>query len=147
MTATTNKAVSVLESFMIKDKNLVFLTIHKLLKMKRKIDVNGIEQYVSNLENDNWELNKNNSIYDFDIIIIDEASMITKEITQKLTYLSKNIKGKIIFIGDKYQLPPVNETSSNVFNLKIPGSELKIVMRSKGNLTAFVTKRNKKSSN
>jgi exodeoxyribonuclease-5 len=65
------------------------------------------------------------------IYIIDEASMIPKEIDKKdslfevekgliydlISYVKKaNVNNKIIFLGDRYQLPPIGETQSFALN-------------------------------
>ena len=64
----------------------------------------------------------------FDIIIIDECSTISKElyiyIESTIRYIRDkfNHNIKIIFLGDYYQLPPINEYKSIVFDLAIRGS-------------------------
>jgi exodeoxyribonuclease-5 len=71
---------------------------------------------------------KENSVKDFSVFIIDEASMVSSTINKEegSLFFSKNsllsdlirfVKNgnpdnKIIFLGDKNQLPPVNETDS-----------------------------------
>ena len=143
--ATTNKAVSILkEMSKIKDiREVVFLTIHKLLNIKRKIDKNGKELFETNIDKDENKLlkTKAKSIYNYDIIVIDESSMITKEIIMKLIKISDKIKGKIIFVGDSAQLPPVNEKHSLVFRTDdIQGYELMEIMRYKGNIVNLCNK-------
>ena len=73
-----------------------------------------------------------------DIFIIDEASMINTDI---LNIILKSLKLKhIIFIGDKYQLPPVKEAYSPVFNLHNKGYQvisLEKIMRTEKNLESF----------
>lgn len=139
LTATTNKAVSVLNKMVNCDlKNLTFLTIHRLLNFKRTIDESGNAIYFSNLENSNWELTKNTkNIYYYDIIIIDEASMINKQMLKNILFVSNKIKGKIILVGDDYQLPPINEVKSEVFSINIRKSRLDIIMRNKSSITGF----------
>jgi len=136
--ATTNKAVSVLEHMFPKKINTTFMTIHKLLKIKRVIDLDGKEQFVSQLDlssNEDWKPNKSNkSIHYYDIIVIDECSMINNNLANYIVNLSKNIKGKIIFVGDSLQLPPINENISKVFSLEIPKYELREVVRFKNNI-------------
>ena len=127
--ATTNKAVSVLEQmspFKEDNSKYAFLTIHKLLKIRRKINKYGKEEFIMG---NTTSL----SIFDYDIIIIDECSMLSNEIICSLQKL-KNFNNKIIFVGDPAQLPPVNETS-HIFNIKdIPSYELNEIMRYKGNI-------------
>ncbi len=65
------------------------------------------------------------------IYIIDEASMISKDIGKEqnifqvekglifdlIAYIKKaNVDNKIIFLGDRYQLPPIDETQSYALN-------------------------------
>ena len=141
MTATTNKAVSVLESLSnFESKNIHFMTIHRLLKFKRKIDESGNIQYLSSLNEGEWILNHFNSIYYYDIIIIDEASMINQSMLKNILYISNTLKGKIIFLGDIAQLPPINEESSDVFSIDIPKSKLTEIMRNKNSVTNLANK-------
>jgi hypothetical protein len=143
--ATTNKAVSILkEMSQIKDtREVVFLTIHKLLNIKRTIDRDGKELFNTNIEKEENKLMKTKakSIYNYDIVVIDESSMVTKEIIHKLIKISNKIKGKIIFVGDSAQLPPVNEKYSLVFRTDdIPSFELDEIMRYKGNIVELCNK-------
>ena len=63
-----------------------------------------------------------------DLIIIDESSMISDKLLQELRTLA-NGGAKIIFMGDRAQLPPVGqETDSNVFKVD-NGYELTEKMR------------------
>jgi hypothetical protein len=147
LTGCTNKAVGVLESSFLKmnsnnvgDKMIDFLTIHKLLQIKRKIDLNGEELFVSTIDENNVQI-KAKSIFYYDLIIIDEVSMLNRDITLQLLELQKKIKGKIIFLGDKGQLPPVKESESHIFelgNTNIPHGKLHKIMRSGDQLINFV---------
>ena len=79
--ASTNKAVSILQS-MAQDQyvneDIAFLSIHKLLKIKRKIDGEGNETFETSIEKDEKKLirTKAKSIYNYDIIIIDEPDAL-----------------------------------------------------------------------
>ena len=103
-TAPTNKAVKVLSNIFnrrnIEQKRLIFTTIHSLLALQESInDIGDIEFK---------KVNKfaKLKINEYDIIIVDESSMLSDEL---FGYINKyqNSK-KIIFIGDEYQIPPVN---------------------------------------
>ena len=135
LTATTNKAVAVLQSVSNKyAQNIRYATIHKLLKIKRVIDINGYESYIMNVDDVPDRVNKK-SIHYYDLIIVDEASMVSKDLYNNILDVSKKIKGKFIFLGDPYQLPPVNEKLSKVFNYPtIYKMELKKVERVKNNI-------------
>jgi len=140
--ATTNKAVSVLEDMMntrLVDsklrKNITFLTIHKLLKVKRRIGADGKEIYATTIDEEiPLQLINCKSIYGYDIIVIDEISMMSMGLIEKLLTIKDRLNGKIIFVGDGAQLPPINEKSSYVFNLKIPTYQLNTIVRNGGNM-------------
>jgi len=101
------------------DKNgykIEFLTIHKLLNFQNEYNIYGEKAFIKKGESD---LNK------YDLIIIDECSMISYEIIniifKELRTNKNNINKipKIIFVGDPAQLPPVNEKVSVIFNNKL----------------------------
>ena len=99
VTATTNKAVEVLNQGKVFNGDLYVETIYKLLGIVVKEDYSTGKTYLT-------DTNKQLVIYD-SIIFIDECSMLP---TQMLNYIRKKTKNcKIIFIGDSYQLAPVNE--------------------------------------
>ena len=136
MSATTNKAVSVLQNmFGAIYEHVDFKTIHKLCKIKRQISNDG--DVFFNLNENPDDPSKKKNVYYYDIIIIDECSMISKKILSILISLSRKIKGKIIFIGDSYQLPPVNENISDVFNLKVNKISLSHIVRCSDNVVKF----------
>ena len=151
VTGCTNKAVGVLESCFrrfvpentsatTKGHEITFLTIHKLLQIKRKINLNGEEIFESSIDENNIKV-KSKSIFYYDIIIVDEVSMLNKELTLQLLRLKDKLKGKIIFLGDKAQLPPVKESESYIFELaqaSIPHGNLTKIMRSGDQIVKFV---------
>lgn len=113
--APTNKAVSVLKSMIFektKNNKMDFLTVHRLLGMKMKFDEKGDMHFIQH----------KNSIIGYELIVIDECSMIGKELMAKIItnlWLEKDkefSKVKIIFMGDPAQLPPVNEQNSITFD-------------------------------
>jgi hypothetical protein len=98
--------------------NISFLTVHKLLNFKNDFDVDGERIFVKG---------KQSTIYDYDLVVIDECSMIS---LQMIIHIFEDIrcqvislgKGdvvkrvpKVLFLGDPAQLPPVNEKTSIVF--------------------------------
>lgn len=136
MCATTNKAVSVLECLFPPSKFVHFMTIHKLLKIRRVIGSDGTELYISKLDSDSGSnSSKFKSIGYYDIIIIDEASMVSNDLYIQLLRAINGLKIKIIFVGDKCQLPPINEYVSKVFESNFPNSQLTQIMRSANNIT------------
>jgi len=126
--ATTNKAVSVMKQMrtIFKDTgssgNRHFKTIHKLLALKRDIQYDGNIQWVlqdntllrgkSNVKNEKFK-----RFVDYDVIVIDEVSMINIDMYDKIKNIlvHKNVETKVIWVGDRAQLPPVNEDTSPVF--------------------------------
>ena len=116
--ATTNKAVSVLKKYSHEPDKYSFCTIHKLLNIKRKIDNSGRELFDVIVDDETHETIKTKSIYQYDIIVIDESSMISCSLLNKLIKILEKIPGKIIFLGDPAQLPPVNELNSLIFYTK-----------------------------
>ena len=121
--ATTNKAVSILEQYSaLKGSNITYTTIQKLLNIKRNIDEIGRELYTYTGFN---RCSKYNLRY-FDIVLIDESSMVCDDMLDGIIQHSRNTKTKIIFIGDRNQLPPVNETISNVFTIDFGKNRVKL---------------------
>lgn len=126
-TAPTNKAVNIMKakfrscvgekSHLLDEYFSNFITIHKLLNYSTDFDTSGNRIFVKK--------NKN-SILEYDLIIVDECSMLPLQLVthiyeelRKLTQTANdnvyNIP-KIIFSGDPAQLPPVNETCSALFS-------------------------------
>ena len=63
-------------------------------------------------------LREKSNISKYDIVIIDECSMIPSRIVNDIFDEIRKSKSmtKTIFIGDPAQLPPVNETNSIIFS-------------------------------
>lgn len=96
----------------IKNKNIEVLTIYKGLDKKPFINENGDQIFTPSHRKlkDSLDINK------ADLIVVNQCSMVTKGDYNDLT---KNTNGsKIIFVGDRYLLPPVNANESNVFDIK-----------------------------
>lgn len=145
-TAPTNKAVNVMKSKMrtnikilaetltrrkynndfnldniIDDINnlgirIEFITIHRLLNYKNDFDIEGDRIFIRN---------GRSSINNYEIVIIDESSMISIQI---ITHLFEDVRNqninigdnykkvpKLIFLGDPCQLFPVSESISAIF--------------------------------
>ena len=96
----------------IKNKNIEVLTIHKGLDKKPFINENGDQIFTTS----HRKLKEDLAINKADLIIINQCSMVTEEDRNDLT---KNTNGsKVIFVGDRYLLPPVKANESNVFDIK-----------------------------
>jgi hypothetical protein len=149
-TAPTNKAVNVMKikfkhyikelhklfcdrdiddfDIMLNDLNhngivIDFITIHKLLKYEMDYDSEGNVIFV--------KTSNQTDIMKYEIIVIDECSMISEEIIKTIFTLIKKHNTKIIFCGDPAQLPPVSEKESKIFTKDINTITLKKVMRNK----------------
>ena len=116
--AFTNKATQVLRTiaskFNIKFK-ADFMTIHQLLELE--IQFLGTEHEIRF----KFDREKCIKLALFDVVIFDECSTISKDLygflIQARSYIEFKYHKKLhyIFLGDFWQLPPVNEMSSVVF--------------------------------
>jgi len=116
LTAPTNKAAKVLSE----KTSAKAITIHKMLKLV-------LEDF-----EDTQLLNQADTVtFDPDeevFIIVDEASMLSEELMEIIhEMVDSNSYVKILFIGDPYQLNPINEQESYAFSYH--GIELKTVLR------------------
>ncbi|QEO57663.1 ATP-dependent DNA helicase [Francisella marina] len=89
-------------------------TVHSLLGLQPDInlaDFNPNEPVFG-------QINKA-SIKNYDLIIIDEASMINKSLFELIdSEITKSLSSKVIFLGDKAQIPPVGDQVSPIFQLE-----------------------------
>ena len=126
-TAPTNKALSVLQEKITPQNGTIFQTTHKALQVKRQIcEKTGIVSFKSSLDKDN------NPFKTISYFIVDEASMLPKELLDVLNDVC--IDTTLILLGDGKQLPPVNEDDSPAFISNFPEVELtEIVRQGNGN--------------
>jgi hypothetical protein len=104
--ATTNKAVSVLKDMLGVSKGS---TIHRTLGLAVR---NNFSEGTTSL----WEKNDPEDLRD-SLLIIDEGSMINQELHGFIKKLTNSVKTcKVLYVGDSYQLPPVNENMCAIFN-------------------------------
>lgn len=118
--ASTRQALQVIESYIRSQITpgeyhkfvtmINFFTAHKLLEFKPVIMADdGVKKFVSKSESKFLkQLNKK-------LIIVDECSMIDKEIYGEIIKYPDIYPVKIIFMGDPGQLPPINEDISMIF--------------------------------
>ncbi|AJI57461.1 PIF1-like helicase family protein [Francisella philomiragia] len=89
-------------------------TIHSLLGLQPDInlaDFNPNEPVFG-------QINKA-TIKNYDLIVIDEASMINKSLFALIdAEITKSLSSKVIFLGDKAQIPPVGDQESPIFQLE-----------------------------
>lgn len=116
VTATTNKAVKVLKDRVdCRD----FMTIHSLLNIRPK--KKGRKEIFEQINFDMEDILK------YDLIIIDECSMISEKLFGIIEEQIKDRDIKVLFCGDPAQLPPINEDKSLCFQFE--GYELTEVIR------------------
>lgn len=113
--ATTNKAASVLRTL-----TGTADTIHSLLGLSVRNDFKTGKTFLAR--------NKKSNTYHGQIIVIDEASMIDKQLYGIIR--ESCAKCKVIYVGDDAQLAPVQGSNFSIFKLGIPTANLSIVMRS-----------------
>ena len=103
-TATTNKAATVLQNNIFEPT----YTIHGLLGLTVR----------NNTKTGKTVLTKTRKTRPLgrSLVFIDEASMVSKELLEIIREYSTPGKTKLVFIGDKYQLAPVDEGHSIVFH-------------------------------
>lgn len=122
-TATTNKAAAVLKESLDSE---YATTVYKLFGIKVTNDYRTGEEKL--------DFTRAITVPD-SLIIIDEASMLSYEV---LEYINKYaIRSKVIFVGDKNQLPTVSGKSADVFN-RFKVIELTKIMRQKPSLAKAI---------
>jgi len=125
MSAPTHKAVGVLAS-MADERGLTrvqFATIHSLLSCRKQRIAGDIVFRP--------DPRKSPPIHDYDIVVIDECSMVSEEMWGWITEAVDGLGIKIIVMGDPLQLPPVGDDNpSPTFDL--PHASLQRIMRSRG---------------
>ncbi len=127
MGGPTNKSTAVL-SRSVDDSKISFKTIHSLLGLRMM--PNGEYKELKDMGKD--------KIGDYDLVIVDEASMISTELLEYIFMKTKLADTKVIFIGDKQQLPPVNEKVSPIWTNFDIDYELTEVMRHQNSILDFV---------
>ena len=127
MSAPTNKATAVL-SDSVSDPDLTYKTIYSILGLRMQANGEFKELTDSGEER----------ISDFDLVIVDEASMINTNLIEYIKKKNHLSDTKIVFIGDREQLPPVGETVSPIWTMFKIDYELTEVMRHQNSILEFV---------
>jgi hypothetical protein len=83
--------------------NIEATTVAKLLRLQPVIDLNTGQQQFEFIEEKDLELK------DYDVIIVDEYSMLNKDNFRDLQQAIQGENTQLIFVGDSAQLPPVKE--------------------------------------
>nr|WQM86942.1 ATP-dependent exoDNAse alpha subunit [Marseillevirus cajuinensis] len=127
----THKAAEVLRKGM---KGFEVVTIHRFLGLQFVYDKegNGKMERVTDLENTRYVR----------LLVVDECSMIDRKLLDYIGDWSRHHCAKILFLGDKHQLPPVGSSSSPVFDFVSPNNKLSLTknMRTNDNSIAFAHK-------
>lgn len=119
LTATTNRAADVLTGHFSKQAQ----TIHSFMNLRVRDDFRTGKQKI--------EKTRSFTIHRETLIIIDEASMIDREL-DKVIQEATHSSCKIVYVGDDRQLAPVGESLSVVFTRPMRRVELKQPMRNSG---------------
>ena len=110
--APTHKAVGVLRKA-LQDEGLKPTwypsTVHRLLRLRLKRN--------NNLEVCEETAQTNKSLEQLDLVLIDEASMISRNLLEIVLRCAHSFKTRLVFVGDSAQLPPVGEAASPVFSM------------------------------
>ena len=131
-TAPTHKAVRVVSKSIGKEG----ATIQKLLGLRPNIDLENFD-----INKPQFDMLANVAIKNYKYILIDECSMINKDLYTLLIRESDNYGVKLLFMGDPYQLPPVGETHSLTFDVDNKHNLTEIVRQGEDNpLITLLTK-------
>ena len=122
LAAPTHKACRVLNES-IKIPNIKINTLQSDLGLRLNFDV---EKF--NIDNPPFDPKGKIKIGNYQLYIVDEASMINRGLVMFLEKTCKTNNCKLIYIGDSSQLAPVNEKYSSTFK-GIKSSVLKQVVR------------------
>lgn len=121
--ATTHKAVESLSNQITLPNGKPIVTLASLLGLR--VWFNYEKQKEELVDNGNQT-----TVIREHIVFIDECSMISKDAFEFINL--KLVKCKVIFIGDKYQLPPVKEKLSAIYSCHYPEVELTELVRNAG---------------
>lgn len=127
----THKSLNVMKSKLFETSttstisaNIDIMTIHRLLNYQQFIDSKGEVYYAKGKTEPQFSI--------YDLILIDECSMLSNQIIDDIDNeikKEKNKKIKILYIADPCQLNPVNQTISKIFNKKIKTLTLEKIIR------------------
>jgi len=125
LTAPTHKAVEVLKNLSdTQDIDVQALTIHSFLNIKPIYDYEIGEESFTVLRT------KTPSVAS--LLIVDESSMISAKIFDYICEsLERGYINTVLFIGDPYQLLPVNDTDNKIFKVRKQYKLTEIVRQAK----------------
>jgi len=113
ITAPTHKALKVLKDELnLEYLNVDFATIHSAFGLREFIDGYGNLIFIP-------DKNIKPKINNFNILIVDEVSMLEDDLFYRIIKRTENNKNfKVLLIGDPAQIPPVNRLDSLPFDIK-----------------------------
>jgi len=114
VTTPTHKALSVITDTLHKYdiNNIETKTLHSFLQLKVDIDEKTGSK-VFQIDEKNKEKNETG------VLIIDESSMVGNDLFHFIKeYISQGKIKAVLFVGDPYQLPPVNSEENSIFELE-----------------------------
>jgi len=85
-------------------------TLHSLLGLRPDVDLDNF-----NPNNPRFNPIATPKISDYNFVVIDEASMINKELYDLIIDMTRHSRTKVLYMGDPAQIPPVGEKESAVF--------------------------------
>lgn len=97
-----------------KNKNIVFSSIAGMLNLQMDLETGIFKK--------DYNVNSKSHISNFEIVIIDEASMVNEEMISMI-FKEKRHNSKVIFLGDIGQLPPIR-TKDNPYYMDWTEDEL-----------------------
>jgi len=110
--APTHKAVAVLQHMADPDtivpQHNNFQTVAKLLNMKAVVDEDGRREFRPDITH--WS---DARISQFNMVIVDECSMLSRDVYTWIMEAQEALGFRVIFVGDPLQLPPVKEENVN----------------------------------
>lgn len=125
VTATTNKAAAVLTDTLPMNEEAG--TIYSTLGLKVVTNFSNGSQYLTKTK-------VSNPIEIESLVLVDEASMVDPELMEHINRAVTDFGIRVLFIGDAFQLPPVNAGSMPVTSEHIPVSYLTEIMRAEKRL-------------
>ena len=106
-----------------------FYTLAQILGFYLDINIHTGDDYLKK-----GSRTKQQKICEYDLVIVDEYSMIDERLLKDIINAVDNTKTKVLFCGDPFQLPPVKATRPPVCDLDIDEITLFDVVRYDGEL-------------
>lgn len=129
VSAPTNKAVAVIRGKVDELPEMVFLTTHSALRMKKTINNKTGKVTFKSYSNPRYPV-----LDKVKLLVIDEGSMLNTEMLDYVIKHATEQNVKVLFIGDNKQLNPVGEETSPIFDREFPTVSLtEIIRQGEGN--------------